>query len=273
MRAVTIAALLLLAGAPAWPPAHAEDASPAARQAAFAKLPYWPGLWLTEHDESTIGGLSVAQIEARESGKAAEHNSALSLFGFAAPWNEEGKKRQAARMNQGNGNRTAEGWGYPMMMNAAAPLQFLITPEEVLMINAYRDVRHIRTDGSPHPGPDDIWPTVWGDSVGHWDGDTLVIDTIGVRNPNVYFHGGPPLSDDAHYVEKLHMVSPDRIEGEITITDPATLTGPWTVKLAWTRDDSFGRMIHDAFTNDRTDNENATIAPPADEQPGGEKGE
>jgi hypothetical protein len=160
-----------------------------------------------------------------------------------------------------------------MMMNAAAPLQFLITPEEVLIINAYRDVRHIRTDGSSHPGEDEIWPTVWGDSVGHWEGDTLVVDTIGVRNPNVYFHGGPPLSDDAHYVERMHMVSSGKIEGEITITDPATLAQPWVVKLSWTRDDSFGRMIHDVFTNDRTDSENGTIAPPANEQPGGEKGE
>ncbi|WEK47607.1 MAG: hypothetical protein P0Y56_04755 [Candidatus Andeanibacterium colombiense] len=260
MRCSPIAALLLLAAAPVF----AEDAASAARQAEFARLPYWGGLWLTENDESTIGGLNVVQEEARATGQAANRKPVMSLFGFAAPWNDEGKRRMAAR--PGNGNRTAEGWGYPMMMNGAAPLQFLITPEEVLIINAYRDVRHIRTDRKDHPAADDLWPTVWGDSVGHWEGDTLVIDTVAVTDPAVFFHGGPPFSEDAHYVERLHMVSPTKIEGEITITDPATLTQPWTVQLAWTRDDSFGRMVHDVFTNDRTDSVNGTIAPPKDEQ-------
>jgi len=259
MRVRLIAALLLAGAAPAF----AETPSPEVRQAEFARLPYWDGLWITENDESTIGGLPVAVVKAREEGDTTARNPATSLFGFAAPWNEEGKRRQAARVG---GNRTADGWGFPMMMNAAAPLQFLITPEEVLIINAYRDILHVRTDGSGHPGEDDIWPTVWGDSIGHWEGDTLVIDTIAVSNPNVYFHGGPPLSEEAHYVQRLHMVSPGKIEGEITITDPVTLAQPWVVKLSWTRDDSFGRMIHDVFTNDRTDSENGTIAPPKDEQ-------
>jgi len=260
MRAAFIAALLLAGAAPA----AAEDAAPAQRQAEFAKLPFWPGNWITENDESTIGGLPVVTVEARDRGEAPTRNPAVNLFGFAAPWNDEGKRRQAARVG---GNRTAPGWGFPMMMNAAAPLRFIITPEEVIVINAYRDLLHVRTDGSGHPGEDELWPTVWGDSIGHWEGDTLVIDTIGVTNPNVFFHGGPPLSEDAHYVQRLRMVSPDKIEGEITITDPTTLTQPWTVKLSWTRDDSFGRMVYDVFTNDRTDSENGTIAPPSDEAP------
>ncbi|WP_336980182.1 hypothetical protein [Altererythrobacter fulvus] len=261
-RAAQLLAAVLIAGAaiPAIP-VHAETASPQQRATQFAKLPYWDGLWLTENDETTIGGLSVAAQDAKASGGNPTLDI-MKLIGFNAPWNEEGKRRQAERMKT-QGNRKAEGWGYPMMMNGAAPIQFLITPEEVLIINAYRDVRHVYTDGRGHPGEDDIWPTVWGDAIGRWEGDTLVIDTVAVKNPNEFFHTAPPLSEEAHYVERIRMVSHDRIEAEMTIEDPVTLASPWKVKLAWVRADGFDRMIHDNYDNDRTgfDGEFNTIEP------------
>jgi hypothetical protein len=234
--------------------------SPKAREAQFAKLPYWDGLWLSEHLETTIGGIPTELLEAREAGKPAAFRMALT--GAGAPWNEEGKARQAERAKTG-GNRKAMGWGYPMMMNSNAPILFLITPEETLIINAYRDVRHIYTDGRGHPPEEDRWPTAWGDSIGHWEGDTLVVDTIAVKNPNLFFHGAPPLSEEAHYVERLRMSGPDRIEGEITITDPKTLTRPWTVKLAYGRAKGFDRMISIEYENDRTgfDGTSNTIEP------------
>jgi len=265
---VAVLAGLLLAGGMA--PASAEDIpkpdAPKVRAAKFAKIPYWDGMWIGEHLSTNIGGISKEFLEARDKGEAPARNI-MSLTGFGAPWNEEGKKRQAERMKVG-GNRKAMGWGFPGMMSSNAPLLFLFTPEEVLIINAYRDVRHIYTDGRKHPGADDLWPTVWGDSIGHWEGDTLVIDTVAVKNPNIYFHGGPPLSDDAHYVERLRKVGPDRIEGTVTITDPATLTQPWVVDVAYKRADGFERMISIDFDNDRTGNEDGvnTIEPPKDEK-------
>lgn len=241
MRGATLFAAVLFAAIAA--PAAAET-----RAEAFAKLPYWDGQWLTENNTTSIGGFGDAQIAAQVGEEAKAVNR--SLWGFDAPWNEEGKRRVAERMKLPP--RKADGWGYPMMMNGAPPIQFLITPEEVLVINAYRDVRHIRTDGKGHPSEDDLWPTVWGDSVGHWEGDTLVVDTIAVTNPNHYFHSAPTLSEEAHYVERIRMVSPDRIELEITITDPVTLTGPWTNSIAYVRAEGFDRMIHEDYSNDRT---------------------
>jgi len=99
------------------------------------------------------------------------------------------------------------------MMDGAPPLQFVVTPEETLIFNTYRDLRHIYTDGRAHPPEEDRWPTTWGDSVGRWEGDTLVIDTVSVREPNKYFGISVWLSDGAHYTERLRMTSPDRIEG------------------------------------------------------------
>ncbi|MBO9576634.1 MAG: hypothetical protein J7494_12930 [Sphingobium sp.] len=263
--ALLIGAIALIAGAG---PALAQGkpgATSASRQKAFAKLPNWTGYWLTENDETSIGGLGERSVQAKATGTAASARPVMSLYGFAAPWNEEGKKRQAeARAKSARG---AQGWGYPIMMNAAAPIQFIVTPEEVLIINAYRDVRHIYTDGRKLPSLDDSWPTVWGESVGHWEGDTLVVETIQVKNPNYYFHGSPPLSEEARYVERIRRVG-NRITDEFTITDPTTLTGPWKATVTYQPAEGFDRMISIEFDNDRTDYGAGTggIRPPADEK-------
>lgn len=134
----------------------------------------------------------------------------------------------------------------------------------------YQEARHFYTDGRAHPKQEDRWLTTWGDSVGHWQGDTLLIDTVSVREPLRFFQRTPPFSDDAHYVERLHMTAPDRIESEFTVEDPLTLTKPWTVKLAYRRTANLDRLMHDAFGNDRSELEGDSfiIAPPRDEGAG-----
>ena len=238
-------------------------AAPVAAQTAPARLPDWSGMWIPEGDETSIGGLPDASLEAKLAGKPAARNAANQLFGFAAPWNAEGKRRQASR--EGNGNRKADGWGFPMMMSAAAPIQFFVTPGKVMIVNAYRDVTDVRI-APKHPAADDLWPTVWGDSVGQWQGDTLVIDTIAVKNPNEYFQGARPLSDQAHYTQRLHLEKPGRLIDDITIDDPRTLTEPWTVHITFVPARGFERMVYDTYDNDRTDSEGATIVPSKDER-------
>ena len=159
------------------------------------------------------------------------------------------------------------GWGFPLMMNSSTPLQVLITPEEVLIVNAYNETRHIYTDGRPVPPSEDLWPAVTGTSIGHWEGPALVIDTIQVTNPNVFFQGGPPLSEDARYRERLWLDG-DRLRGTLTIEDPVTLARPWTVTVSWVREEAFDRMPQVDWSNDRTGSENGlnTIEPPADER-------
>jgi len=261
--AVALLAASLSFAAPAQAPALAQvaEADQAARVEAFAKLPYWPGYWVSEqYADTTIGGFSGP--------RPAGAPPIMRLNGFDAPWNEEGKRRQAeaARLRPG---RKAMGWGYPMMMDAATPLQFMITPEEVLIVNAYGETRHIYTDGRAMPAADDMWPTVWGTSIGHWEGDTLVVETVQVQMPFTYFHGAPSLSEEAVYRERIHMDG-NRLVTEFTIEDPVTLTGPWKVTINQVREEAFDRMVQMDFSNDRTGSENGvnTIEPPADEGEG-----
>ena len=211
-------------------------------------LPDWRGYWIGEGLTAEISGFPAG--------------GDYKLLGQDAPWSEEGRRRvQATRGRQMD--QKANGWGFPLMMNSAAPMQFLITPRETLMINVYRDVRHVYTDGRSLPREEDRWPTTWGESVGRWEGDTLVIETVSVRNPNRYFFSSPPLSEQARYVERLRMTGPDRIESVMTITDPVALTAPWVVNLVYERAKGLDRMIHDDYDNDRSEVENGlfTIVP------------
>ena len=233
-------------------------------------LPDWDGLWVPEGNDTAISGLPEAATEARVEGKPVPAGgSARPLFGFGAPWNEEGQRRQAARRAE-TANCRAQGWGVPMLMNADAPIQFFVTRDKVLVLNAYRDVIDVRM-AKEHPPEEDLWPTVWGDSIGHWEGDTLVIDTIAVKNPHEYFHGAPPLSEKAHYVQRIRMDKPGRLVDDITIEDPTTLAGPWKARLAFMPAEGFDRMVYDNYDNDRTEcGADSGIAPTKDEKYAGQ---
>jgi hypothetical protein len=253
---------LLSCSGPAQPP----------RTAQFQQLPDWRGYWVSAVNDVDISGYPVA-------GTAGFN---LQLIGFqpGVPWKQghvaAAQADMARLFPQGDGQRKGTGWGYPLMMELVPPTQFLVTPEETLVINSYRDTRHVYTDGRAHPPAEDRWPTPWGDSIGHWEGDTLVIDTVSVQQPNVILisnilagvadpprFGMPPLSDQAHYVERLRKTGPDSMELTMTIEDPVTLASPWVVKLAYKRATGMDRMFHEAFQNDRSvpDGSSATIAP------------
>lgn len=237
------AALLLVACTPNTPPDP--------RVEAFSRLPLWSGIWLPEGGAAEISGFG-SNFAARPGSGGSPVTGWALLYGIDAPWNEAGRAKWQAQLPHLATSKTS-GWGYPNMMASGAPLQFLITPEETLVVNMYGEVRHVHTDGRPHPPAEDRWPTTWGDSIGHWEGDTLVIDTIGVRTPGGYAFPSPPLSEDAHYVERLRLTAPGRIESEMTIEDPATLAAPWNIRLVYVRAEGVDRLIHDTFVNDRSE--------------------
>jgi len=244
-RFAAIAALVLIAG-----PALAQ---PADRVAVFAQLPHWPGYWVSEDQAgTTITGLAPVVTDA-SGATSASFAGIMALRGDSAVWNEEGQRRRAA-MRAAAGGRKALGWGYPMMMNCATPLAFVITPEMTVIINAYNETRYIYTDGRPMPSEDDMWPTTWGTSVGHWEGDTLVIETRMVKNPSDFFHGAPPFSEEAVYVERIRNDG-ERLVMDMTVTDPVTLSEPFRAAISWVRDQGFDRMVQVDWDNDRTGND------------------
>jgi hypothetical protein len=90
-------------------------------------------------------------------------------------------------------------------------------------------VRQIWTDGRQHP--QDLAATWMGDSIGKWEGDTLVVDSIGFNDKTVLDAAGHPHSEDLHVVERMRRLDKDTLEVNLTITDPKAYTKPWGGQL------------------------------------------
>jgi len=102
----------------------------------------------------------------------------------------------------------------------------------VILYEANGNTRQILTDGRRPPNSD-ATPWWYGYSVGHWDGDTLVVDTIGIK-PSVQYQRVPH-SDQMRITERIRLAAPDVLHDQITITDPVTLEKPITYTLAYRR--------------------------------------
>jgi hypothetical protein len=115
--------------------------------------------------------------------------------------------------------------GMPAIMSQPYPIQVLVTPGEVTIIQeAYMQVRHVHTDGRAHPADPDL--TFNGDSIGHWEGDTLVVDTVGLA-PEAALQAGVSHSKAEHIVERYRLAQPDLLEVKTRIEDPGVLAAPW----------------------------------------------
>ena len=113
------------------------------------------------------------------------------------------------------------------------------TPKEVVILfegNTHM-YRQLFLDGSDHPK--DLKPTFYGDSRAHWDGEWLVVDTIGFYEKSWYDFAGTPHTKDMHLVEKFHRIDYGNLEEEVTIDDPGVFPKPWTQRKNIALDPAF----------------------------------
>jgi hypothetical protein len=107
-------------------------------------------------------------------------------------------------------------------------------------------VMRIYTDGRKHL--EDQWETYTGDSVGHWEGDTLVFTTIGLKGSRdgdvILDRTGLVLSDKSHATTRMRKINADTIEIVMTIEDPKALTKPWVVTKQF-RKQPLGTRLYD----------------------------
>lgn len=123
--------------------------------------------------------------------------------------------------------------GMPGIMRQPYPLEFLFTPGRVtIFAETYTQARRIYTDGRPLPEDPDLLFN--GSSVGRWDGDTLLVDTVGF-SPVTTISPGLAHSDKMRIHERIWLESPDVLRIETTITDPEVLTQPFVQQMAYAR--------------------------------------
>lgn len=117
-------------------------------------------------------------------------------------------------------------------------VEFLVTPGRVTILGEFdgNRLRRIWTDGRPHPSDPD--PTFSGHSIGRWEGNSLVVDTVGFL-PEVYIPMGQgvgiPNNGDMHVTERITLVDANTIRHEIEVVAPKVLTGPWKATRTFIR--------------------------------------
>ncbi|HEY3825034.1 MAG TPA: hypothetical protein VGL82_10770 [Bryobacteraceae bacterium] len=105
------------------------------------------------------------------------------------------------------------------------PMQIVQTPTQVIML--YELLHSFRVIPINAKHPDDLEPTYMGDSVGHWEGDTLVVDIVSFNDRTWIGATGTFHSDQMHVTERYTRVDYNRINYDVTIEDPKVLTKPW----------------------------------------------
>jgi hypothetical protein len=199
---------------------------------AMAKLPDFLGVWelggggggAPRGAAPAAGGRGGGAGGARGGRGAAAEPAALTPE-YAAKQQAEANARQS---NRAEDNETANCLppGLPGIMGQPYPIEIAMTPGKVtIIIEAYTQVRHIYTDGRPLP--EDPNPSFHGTSVGHWEGDTLVVETVGFAQVP---RGIPfPYSDKLKIVERLKLADANNLTIDTTVVDPIALTKPYSM--------------------------------------------
>ncbi len=239
-RFVSIAIAACLAALPA---GALQAQSSAATMRPFDELPDWSGVWSmtsnTVFDQASVDppGGSANTIGTRE----------------YPPYNDEWEAKYAQ-----NRARDARGEfpdpittcgtpvGYPRMMNQPGAMEFVLRPEQVWILSEDGpNVMRIYTDGRSHPGPGDRWPTFFGESVGHWEDDTLVFETISLlgEGSSIVDRTGIVLSDEVRITTRMRLVDDDLLEARFAIDDPVAFTDTWHVVKQYRRLERGERII------------------------------
>ena len=204
-----IISLPLLAAVALASAASAQDVGRATAYSEVTQWPDWSGVWSpgvgtgsrTTPTPPKLTPAGQAQVDEYEAGKA------------------EGRNLQNPAAN-------CVPNGMPGIMRLPYPIEFTYSPGRVnVLIETYSEIRRIYLDRDLPEDPD---PFFNGHSVGHWEGDTLVVDTIGI-SPIVSVVSGLHATETTRFRERITRTAPDRMVDEITLTDPALFAEPYVM--------------------------------------------
>ena len=141
-------------------------------------------------------------------------------------------------------------YGFPRMMAVASyPAEILQRPSQITLITeAFSEVRRIFMN-QPQLPIDEVPPGYYGHSVGKWEGDTLVVDTVGIKE-SVPSYQMLPHSTQMRITERIRLVTLDMLHDQITIEDPVVLEKPFTYTLAYRRMPNY-KMVEFICENNR----------------------
>lgn len=212
-----------------------------AEVAISAPRPDFSGVWLSNTAQRSTDRLGVALFGARGTeapgGEPRLREPYLSQYKALEARVEASEKSGKPLFDSETQCRPD---GMPKMMRAFLPVQIVQTPSLILVLaEELMQTRRIYIN-QPLPALDDLTPSYNGYSVGHWEGDTLVIETIGVREEARFLD--MPHSAKMKVTERVRLVSPDALEDHITIEDPEVLAQPYVFAWRYRKDKTYKIM-------------------------------
>lgn len=210
---------------------------------AYADLPDWSGVW--QMLGPTIFDTATAEPKGGRAGDPGLRSH--------PPYNAEWEAKYLANIElvaagQFPDPLTTCGLppGFPRVFNLPGAIEFIVRPEQVwILTEDGPSITRIYTDGRSHPPPDELWPTFSGESVGHWEDDVLVFETIGMKGEDqrILDRTGLILSEQARITSRLRRIDENTMEARLTIEDPEALTAPWHVTKRYERLPAGSRMF------------------------------
>jgi hypothetical protein len=217
-------------------------------------VPDFSGIW-ERRDESgsgSFGGLSEGVPPA-------------SLTPEAKKANEEARARQLAGYVVSPASRYCMYLGMPFIMGQSPPIDIIQGKDEIMITSEQSSAaRHIYIDGRRHPDPATYEPTTNGHSIGHFEGDTLVVDTIGFNDLGAAFvPGGGPRTSTSHLVEHFRLLDSGKVLS-ITYTwdDPKVYLKPHTYGIIYHRDPP-DTYVYEDFCDAGDPAQGLSVIPPA----------
>ena len=151
--------------------------------------------------------------------------------------------------------------GTPGVLQHGFLHEYLFTPGRVTLLVEDGEVRRIYTDGRPHLSLDELHDSYMGDSIGHWEGNTLVVDTIGFPKGSLFQNYGLLATKASHLVERIFRKDQEHIEIDSTLTDPEIFSRPYTYSRAYQRSD-LPLTEPKCAQNNRDNGETIDLTPP-----------
>lgn len=196
------------------PPPEMNPTAPKAPPPVDPKLKAWDGIWTPE------GPLPGAD-------------------GAGVPFTDEWEKKLADHKSRAGANEDRSNWsmcvpqGPPLIMSGAFDLVVRPGAMNIFTMEHGFEYRHIFVDGRDHTPEDFLFDTYGGESVGKWEGDTLVVDTKALYTSNEIIPGVPGSS--MHVVERYAMRADGKLQIQFTVEDEETLTEPWVYTRVYAR--------------------------------------
>jgi hypothetical protein len=210
-------------------PAHAAQAPQTALRGqdwdSIKQLPDWSGVWAPSRPPPPSTG----------AGQAPRPGAGSFVFGADVPLKPNYAAMRDERMAAVRGDKGRDKIplsnsglclpnGTPANMGPVAH-EYLFSPGRVTILLEDSEIRRIWTDGRPHVPDDQLNPSFSGDSIGHWEGDTLVVDTINIF-PEAELFIGRHVTEQTHVSERIARVG-NRMRIETVVEDPELFTKPW----------------------------------------------